>query len=68
MSDRRKPGPGMITDLAQRFPIDMTRSMVIGDKPSDVDAARAAGLPGHLFEGGNLETFVRQRLIPAGRP
>ena len=68
MSDRRKPGPGMITDLAQRFPIDMTRSMVIGDKPSDVDAARAAGLPGHLFEGGNLETFVRQRLIPADRP
>ena len=68
MSDRRKPGPGMITDLAQRFPIDMTRSMVIGDKPSDLDAARAAGLPGHLFEGGNLEAFVRQRLIPTVRP
>ncbi|MGY8633306.1 HAD-IIIA family hydrolase [Bradyrhizobium sp. 14AA] len=65
-SDRRKPAPGMITDLAQRFPVDMTRSMVIGDKPSDIEAAQAAGLPGHLFEGGNLETFVRQRLNPAG--
>ncbi|HEX9214888.1 MAG TPA: HAD-IIIA family hydrolase [Bradyrhizobium sp.] len=66
-SDRRKPGPGMITDLAQRFPVDMTRSMVIGDKPSDIEAAQAAGLPGHLFEGGNLETFVKQRLNPAGK-
>jgi D-glycero-D-manno-heptose 1,7-bisphosphate phosphatase len=64
VSDRRKPAPGMITDLASRFPIDMTRSMVIGDKESDMEAARAAGVVGHLFEGGNLETFVKQRLSP----
>lgn len=68
VSDRRKPAPGMIIDLAQRFPVDMTRSLVIGDKPSDIEAARAAGLPGHLFEGGNLETYVRRRLSPAGHP
>lgn len=62
MSDRRKPAPGMITDLAKRFPIDMTRSMVIGDKQSDLEAARAAGVAGHLFSGGNLESFVKRRL------
>lgn len=65
ISDRRKPAPGMITDLARRFPVDMTRSMVIGDKPSDMEAAKAAGLTGYLFEGGNLENFVKQRLNPA---
>ena len=63
-SDRRKPAPGMITDLLKRFAVDTTRSIVIGDKPSDMEAARAAGLPGHLFSGGNLEVFVRQRLAP----
>jgi D,D-heptose 1,7-bisphosphate phosphatase len=66
ISERRKPAPGMITDLVGRFPIDLTRSMVIGDKPSDMAAAQAAGVPGHLFEGGNLESFVRQHLGTAG--
>ncbi|GLR85472.1 hypothetical protein GCM10007857_21830 [Bradyrhizobium iriomotense] len=66
-SDRRKPAPGMITDLVKRFPIDMTRSMVIGDKPSDMEAAQAAGVAGHLFAGGNLEAFVRERLSSASK-
>ncbi|WP_161534258.1 HAD-IIIA family hydrolase [Bradyrhizobium sp. LCT2] len=67
ISDRRKPAPGMITDLAQRFSVDMTRSMVVGDKDSDMAAAQAAGLAGHMFEGGNLEAFVKQRLKPADK-
>ena len=36
--------------------------VAIGDKPSDLEAARAAGLQGHLFSGGNLEAFVRTLL------
>ena len=39
-----------------------THSILIGDKPSDLEAARAAGLKGHLFSGGNLEAFVKQHL------
>ena len=45
ISDRRKPAPGMITDLAQRFSVDMTRSMVVGDKDSDMVAAQVAEDP-----------------------
>ena len=59
---RRKPGPGMITDLLGRFPVNADASILIGDKPSDLEAARAAGLQGHLFSGGNLEAFVRTLL------
>lgn len=62
VSIRRKPGPGMITDLLSRFRVNLDDSILIGDKPGDLEAARAAGLQGHLFSGGNLEEFVRQRL------
>ena len=57
-SDRRKPVPGMIVDLLEKFPVDAGRSFVVGDRPSDIEAARAAGMPGHLFAGGNLRDFI----------
>jgi D-glycero-D-manno-heptose 1,7-bisphosphate phosphatase len=62
VSPRRKPAPGMITDLLGRFHVDTDHSILIGDKASDLEAARAAGLKGHLFSGGSLEAFVRQHL------
>jgi D-glycero-D-manno-heptose 1,7-bisphosphate phosphatase len=65
-SDRRKPAPGMITDLLGRFPVDAGRSILIGDKASDLEAARAAGLKGYLFSGGNLETFLKLHMPARG--
>lgn len=61
-SDRRKPGPGMITDLMKRFPVATDRSFLIGDQERDLKAARAAGIRGLLFREGNLATFVREAL------
>jgi D-glycero-D-manno-heptose 1,7-bisphosphate phosphatase len=65
VSHRRKPAPGMITDLLARFPVDPGRSILIGDKPTDLEAAQAAGVHGILFSGGNLAQLVRSVLHPS---
>jgi D-glycero-D-manno-heptose 1,7-bisphosphate phosphatase len=58
-SDWRKPKPGMLLDLMQHWPVDAAKSFLIGDKPTDIEAAKAAGLRGHLFAAGSLDDFVR---------
>jgi D,D-heptose 1,7-bisphosphate phosphatase len=61
--DWRKPSPGMILDLIAHWPIEREQSLLIGDKASDIQAAKAAGVAGHLFEGGDLMDFVRARAL-----
>jgi D-glycero-D-manno-heptose 1,7-bisphosphate phosphatase len=55
----RKPNPGMLLRAMGDFAIDKERSFLIGDKQSDLEAARRAGIAGHLFVGGNLDAMVR---------
>lgn len=42
--DCRKPAPGMILRSAQALGIDLAGSLLFGDKPSDIEAGRAAGI------------------------
>jgi D-glycero-D-manno-heptose 1,7-bisphosphate phosphatase len=41
--DCRKPRPGLLLDLAERFGIDLEESVFIGDALSDVEAGQACG-------------------------
>jgi D-glycero-D-manno-heptose 1,7-bisphosphate phosphatase len=44
VSDCRKPAPGMIIRARHELDIDLSRSILIGDKQSDVDAGIKAGI------------------------
>lgn len=59
----RKPNPGMIMDAAIQHRIDINRSIMIGDKKSDMLAAAAAGIPKRIWVsddaiGGELGQVV----------
>ena len=60
----RKPNPGMILQAFADWPIDREASLLIGDKPSDMEAASRAGIKGVLFGGGDLKRFLSALSLP----
>ena len=58
----RKPNPGMLLRAIAEHNIDPARSFMIGDRPSDMEAGRRAGVQSFLFHGPNLYEFVQELL------
>lgn len=61
----RKPNPGMILRALADLPIDREASILVGDKPSDLEAAERAGVRAALFKGGDLRAFLEGLGLPA---
>jgi D-glycero-D-manno-heptose 1,7-bisphosphate phosphatase len=56
----RKPRPGLLFCAATELGLDLTRSYLVGDGRSDMEAARAAGVQGILvLTGRGVETVRR---------
>lgn len=58
----RKPNPGMLLRALADFGVAPGDAVMIGDKPSDMEAARRAGVRGVPYEGGDLEALVIREL------
>lgn len=61
----RKPGSLMIERALARLAIDPARSLMIGDKPRDIEAARRAGVRGVLVEANQplLPTLTKEGVL-----
>ena len=54
----RKPEPGMLLKAANELNIDLARSIMIGDKDSDVRAGQSAGVGVNLKLGDRLKSVA----------
>jgi D-glycero-D-manno-heptose 1,7-bisphosphate phosphatase len=50
----RKPDPGMVLEAVQRLRLDPTRSAFLGDKMTDMEAAKAGGIGTRLLLADKL--------------
>jgi D-glycero-D-manno-heptose 1,7-bisphosphate phosphatase len=54
LCDCRKPAPGMILQAVKEFNLDISECILIGDKQSDLQAGRNAGIP-----ESNLHLYIQ---------
>jgi D-glycero-D-manno-heptose 1,7-bisphosphate phosphatase len=66
-SDMRKPGPGMLKDIARRLQVSLDDVAFVGDNAADIEAARAAGARPILVRTGRGARTEKER-APAGVP
>jgi D-glycero-D-manno-heptose 1,7-bisphosphate phosphatase len=60
----RKPNPGMLLRALADHGVAANDALMIGDRESDMEAARRAGVRGVMHAGGDLAETVRGILLP----
>ena len=64
--DCRKPAPGMLLRAAEALGLDLPASLMFGDKPSDIEAAQAAGVGRPVMVAKDGKPGSTTRKVPAG--
>ena len=64
-TDRRKPGPGMLREALAQLQVAPDAAVMIGDQPTDAEAARRAGVAFVLVRTGKGRTT--EASLPADR-
>ena len=60
----RKPAPGMLLQALKKYPADVKQCFLVGDKPSDIDAAEAVGVKGIRYTGAeSLDQFIEKNIL-----
>ena len=62
--DCRKPKPGLLMEIGQRFGVDLTGVPCVGDSLRDLQAAQAVGAQPILVLSGKGEKTLREGNIP----
>lgn len=62
--DCRKPAPGLLLAAARELSLDLSRSVLFGDKASDIEAAAAAGVPRRVLLGTDGRALPPPDLAP----
>lgn len=64
VTDRRKPGPGMLREALAQFRADPAETPFVGDSPGDLEAAKAAGCRRVLVRTGKGRETQAKGLRP----
>ncbi|TIQ32036.1 MAG: HAD family hydrolase [Mesorhizobium sp.] len=60
----RKPNPGMLLEAGRRLGLDLKRSLIVGDKPADMEAGERAGLGQGWLVDGEATTMGGLSVLP----
>ena len=62
INSRRKPSPAMLNEAVEKYNLDKNKCFMLGDKQTDVEAAKNAQIKGFLFKEDDLSVKISKIL------